>query len=89
MSVALLVYDWLLCLGQEVNLIWDWPSGIGVFSVLYGLSRYTALIALLVRTATIHSMSDRVRDVSVTSPFYQLITTHIEVSGVGRSVDVH
>ncbi|KAI1782330.1 hypothetical protein LXA43DRAFT_957545, partial [Ganoderma leucocontextum] len=55
---ALLVYDWLLCLSQEVRFIWNWRSGVTISSLLYVISRYMMLVYSFLSLATIHPMSD-------------------------------
>ena len=64
---ALLVYEWLLCLGQEVRFVWGRRSVATVASVVYILSRYAMLIQYVVAIATNFPMSDLVR-----SPFFVL-----------------
>ncbi|KAM5543382.1 hypothetical protein V8D89_002967 [Ganoderma adspersum] len=56
---ALLFYDWLLCLGQEVTLMWKWHSGVTVSTAVYAFSRYGLLIERFLQVATIYPMSDR------------------------------
>ncbi|KAI1786613.1 hypothetical protein LXA43DRAFT_897616, partial [Ganoderma leucocontextum] len=53
-----LVYDWLLCLGQEVTFIWNWHSKVTGSSLVYAFSRYAILIKAILVVATIYPMSD-------------------------------
>ncbi|KAI1786610.1 hypothetical protein LXA43DRAFT_1099008 [Ganoderma leucocontextum] len=55
---VILVYDWLLCFGEEVRFIWNGRSGVTVSWLVYGLSRYALLIQNLLGLATIYPMSD-------------------------------
>ena len=60
--LALLVYDWFLCLGQEVRFIWTWRSrGVTLASLVYAFSRYGWLIQNLLSVATLNPISDLVR----------------------------
>jgi len=43
---ALLIYDWSLCIGEEINLIWR--SAWSIPKVLYIFSRYFAIIDLII-----------------------------------------
>ena len=63
MRAALLVYDWLLCLGQEIRFIWTWRSRkFTLSSLVYALSRYTPLISNILAVTTVYPMSDLVRN---------------------------
>ncbi|KAI1786614.1 hypothetical protein LXA43DRAFT_1109322 [Ganoderma leucocontextum] len=55
---TILVYDWLLCLDEEVRFMWNGRSGVTVSWLVYGLSRYALLIQNLLGLATIYPMSD-------------------------------
>ncbi|KAI1784400.1 hypothetical protein LXA43DRAFT_1101438 [Ganoderma leucocontextum] len=55
---SILIYDWLLCLGQEVRFIWNWRSKVTSSSLVYALSRYAMLIEFLLAVATAYPMSD-------------------------------
>ncbi|KAI1784391.1 hypothetical protein LXA43DRAFT_1101431 [Ganoderma leucocontextum] len=57
-ACAILVYDWFLCLGQEVRFIWNWHSKVTSSSLVYALSRYAMLIEALLAVATAYPMSD-------------------------------
>ncbi|KAI1786607.1 hypothetical protein LXA43DRAFT_48525 [Ganoderma leucocontextum] len=62
-ACAILIYDWLLCLDQEVRFIWNWRPGVSVVSLLlYALSRYALLISRILSIATNYPMSDLVRN---------------------------
>ncbi|PIL32969.1 hypothetical protein GSI_05087 [Ganoderma sinense ZZ0214-1] len=55
---ALLVYDWLLCLGREVRFIWRWHSRATGSSLVYAVSRYAVIISNLLSILTAYPMSD-------------------------------
>ena len=78
MSAALLVYDWLLCLDQEVRFIWAWRSKrVTLSSIVYTLSRYTPLISNILAITTIYPMSDLVRNLAAAiSSSNSLINAH-------------
>ncbi|KAI1786620.1 hypothetical protein LXA43DRAFT_1099016 [Ganoderma leucocontextum] len=57
-ACMILVYDWLLCLGQEVRYIWNWDSGLTGTSLVYALSRYMLLIQTFLAVVTNYQMSD-------------------------------
>ncbi|KAI1782262.1 hypothetical protein LXA43DRAFT_1104450 [Ganoderma leucocontextum] len=57
-ACAILIYDWFLCLGQEVRFIWNWHSKVASSSLVYAFSRYAVLIQLLLTVATNYPMSD-------------------------------
>ncbi|KAI1784396.1 hypothetical protein LXA43DRAFT_1066798 [Ganoderma leucocontextum] len=57
-ACAILVYDWFLCLSQEVRFIWNWHSTVTSSSLVYALSRYAVLIEFLLVLATNYPMSD-------------------------------
>ncbi|KAM5545102.1 hypothetical protein V8D89_001213 [Ganoderma adspersum] len=60
-AVAMLVvYDWLLCLGEEVTFIWKWRSlgGFNLSFLVYAFSRYGILIQMLLTVASNFPMSD-------------------------------
>lgn len=59
---ALVVFDWLVCLGQEIALIWNWPNGRATGPTLvYAFSRYMLLIQTVLAVTTNYQMSDTVR----------------------------
>ncbi|KAM5545175.1 hypothetical protein V8D89_001286 [Ganoderma adspersum] len=55
---ALLVYDWLLCLGQEATFIWSWHSKATGSSLVYAFTRYSVLISNILSILTAYPMSD-------------------------------
>ncbi|KAM5543652.1 hypothetical protein V8D89_002903 [Ganoderma adspersum] len=55
---AFVIYDWLLCLGQEVKFIWGGRSRFTVASVVYAFSRYAIIIQNLMAIVTSFPMSD-------------------------------
>lgn len=61
MVIALLVYDWLLCLRLEVRYIWKWRSRVTLSTLVYTCSRYGMLLHNLLVVATVYPMSDVVR----------------------------
>ena len=59
--LALIVYEWLLCIHQEVTFIWNWHSrGVTLSWLVYALSRYAMLIELLLMVASTFPLSDLV-----------------------------
>ena len=78
MRAALLVYDWLLCLGQEIRFIWTWRSRkFTLSSLVYALSRYTPLISNILAVTTVYPMSDLVRNLATdTIPSDSLINAY-------------
>lgn len=85
MVLALLVYDWLLCLDNEVRFIWNWRSrGVTISLIVYALSRYTWLIQNSISIATIYPMSDLVRHyltVNTIVPSDVLFVVYLDVRG--------
>lgn len=63
LGVAVLIYDWLLCLDQEVRFMWTLRSQRvkAVSSLVYLFSRYALILELLLIILTIYPMSDLVR----------------------------
>ena len=59
--IVWLAYDWLLCLGEEVQLVWSWKSRRTGASLVYALSRYMLLAQNLLALTTIAPMSTLVR----------------------------
>ncbi|KAI1786647.1 hypothetical protein LXA43DRAFT_1099039 [Ganoderma leucocontextum] len=57
-ACAILVYDWFLCLDQEVRFIWNWRSKLTGPSLVYALSRYAVLTQSLLIVASNYPMSD-------------------------------
>ncbi|KAM5543368.1 hypothetical protein V8D89_002953 [Ganoderma adspersum] len=54
---AILFYDWLLCLDQEVTCIWKAAGDLNAGSLVYALSRYPMIIGLVINTATVFPLS--------------------------------
>ena len=65
-AVVIPVYDWFLSLDQEVELIWNWHSGLTGASLVYALSRYAMIVQSLVTLATNVPMTDLVRNFPLT-----------------------
>ena len=59
-TLALLVYDWLLCLDYEARLIWNWHSRVAGSSLLYAFSRYAVLMSNFLSILTAYPLSDSV-----------------------------
>ncbi|KAI1784404.1 hypothetical protein LXA43DRAFT_1123682 [Ganoderma leucocontextum] len=76
-ACAILIYDWFLCLGQEVRFIWNWHSKVTSASLVYALSRYAVLIQLLLVIASNYPMSDLVRNVATVLPSNRLIVVAV------------
>ncbi|KAM5545178.1 hypothetical protein V8D89_001289 [Ganoderma adspersum] len=55
---GLLVYDWLLCIGEEARFIWKWHSRATGSSLVYVFSRYAVLASNLLSILTVYPMSD-------------------------------
>ena len=64
--LVVLVYDWLLCLGEEVRYVWNSGSGLTGTSLVYASSRYMLLIQTFLAMLTNYPMSDLVRTLAVT-----------------------
>ena len=72
---GLLVYDWLLCLDQEIRFIWTWRSrGITLVSLVYLFSRYAMIAQMLLTIMTTYPMSDQV--CCLTTPMFSFSQTH-------------
>lgn len=83
--LAFLIYDWLLSFHREVRFIWNWQSRVTIPSVLYLLIRYMSIINNLLATATMHPMSDKVRNRSFYFLFkHSLFNGYIEVVGFSQ-----
>ncbi|TBU40307.1 hypothetical protein BD309DRAFT_870522 [Dichomitus squalens] len=54
---AWLAYDWLLCFGEEIQLVWNWNSRRTGASLVYALSRYMLLLQNLLAVTSIVPMS--------------------------------
>ncbi|KAM5543366.1 hypothetical protein V8D89_002951, partial [Ganoderma adspersum] len=55
--IAMLFYDWLLCLDQEVACIWKARGGLNAGSLVYAFSRFSLIFGMVSNTATIFPMS--------------------------------
>ena len=84
MVIALLVYDWILCLGKEARFIWGWHARFTATSLVYGFSRYAMLLQYILATTTILPMTDLVRNLTSTSTAEGLTTVVVEVTGGSR-----
>lgn len=78
-ALALLVYDWFLCLGQEVRFIWKWHTKITGTSLVYAFSRYAVLMLTLLSVATNYPMSDLVRSLAPPLSLDTLNIVYVEV----------
>lgn len=58
--VALVLYEWLITLDEEINSIWHFRNAykFNVAALLYGLSRYPMMINQLLSLLTWFPMSD-------------------------------
>ncbi|KAI1781600.1 hypothetical protein LXA43DRAFT_671243 [Ganoderma leucocontextum] len=75
-ACAILIYDWTLCLGQEVRFIWGWHSKVISSALVYALSRYALLVTNLLAVATNYPMSDLVcRANTSTQTAFQILGT--------------
>ncbi|KAM5545123.1 hypothetical protein V8D89_001234, partial [Ganoderma adspersum] len=52
-----LLYDWLICLDQEVACIWKAVGGINAGSIVYTLSRFPLMMGIVLTTTTIYPLS--------------------------------
>ena len=59
--LALLIYDWLLCIGDEVMFVWNWHSRATGSWLVYTFSRYAVLVSNILSILTTYPMSDSVR----------------------------
>ena len=59
--LALLIYDWLLCIGDEVMFVWNWHSRATGSWLVYTFSRYAVLVSNILSILTTYPMSDLVR----------------------------
>ncbi|KAM5545128.1 hypothetical protein V8D89_001239, partial [Ganoderma adspersum] len=64
-STAILLYDWLLCIDQEVAFIWKAAGGLNAGSLVYALSRFPFMMGLVINTATIFPLSISILTLSV------------------------
>lgn len=78
-TLALLVYDWLLCLDYEARLIWNWHSRVAGSSLLYAFSRYAVLMSNFLSILTAYPLSDSVCSFPVTLILCTLIVASAEV----------
>ena len=67
-NLVIAVYDWLLCLGQEVRFVRTQRPGPGVtlWWLVYALSRYSQLIYAVLTVTMINPVSDSVRNLTST-----------------------
>ena len=79
--LALLVYDWLLCLDYEARLIWNWHSKVAGSSLVYACSRYAVLLSNFLSILTSYPLSDSVRILLASRSPYPLIIVLVEVNG--------
>ena len=66
MSIALVVYDWLINLDDEIRCFWAFKEGrprLKAGTVLYALSRYATIFQLILSVWTDIPMSSTVRAV--------------------------
>ena len=77
----LVVYDWLLCLGDEVTFIWNWRSkaGFSLSFLVYAFSRYGILIQMLLSVASNFPMSDLVCNLTAVLLLNGLTIVYVEV----------
>ena len=54
---AVLFYDWLLCLDQEIARVWKAGGVFNAASLVYGLSRFPLMLGMIFTTATIFPLS--------------------------------
>ncbi|TBU40930.1 hypothetical protein BD309DRAFT_312954 [Dichomitus squalens] len=64
--MSLLAYDWILCLDQEMSLIWRKRNGFTWASLVYVLNRYCLLVMHALSVMTIFPMTTLV---TVTSTY--------------------
>ena len=71
--LAFVSYDWLISLDKEIQYFWDYRKGrkLTAAALLYGLSRYPAIIGTALQVQTVFPLSDMVSILShrSTSPF--------------------
>ena len=77
MWLALLAYDWFLCLGEESRLVWKGFGKITGSSLVYVLSRYMILIQTFLAVMTNYPMSNLVRALSTMCSMFS--TLHLGV----------
>ncbi|KAM5545121.1 hypothetical protein V8D89_001232 [Ganoderma adspersum] len=56
-SLVIMLYDWLVCLDQEVACIWKPSGGLNAGSLVYALSRFPVMMSVVFSTATISPLS--------------------------------
>lgn len=63
MRLALVVYDWLISLDEEIHSFWDLRKGrkLTAAAVIYGITRYPLIIANILVLQTAFPMSETVR----------------------------
>ncbi|KAM5543361.1 hypothetical protein V8D89_002946 [Ganoderma adspersum] len=55
--MAILFYDWVLCIDREVACIWTAAGGLNAGSLVYVLSRFPVMISMVFNTASIFPLS--------------------------------
>lgn len=63
-AIALLAYDWILCFGSEVSLVWTGHHKRTWASLVYAFSRYLPLVQYILQVVTIFPMSTLVSPVN-------------------------
>ena len=60
--LAFVSYDWLISLDKEIQYFWDYRKGrkLTAAALLYGLSRYPAIIGTALQVQTVFPLSDMV-----------------------------
>ncbi|PIL32856.1 hypothetical protein GSI_04973 [Ganoderma sinense ZZ0214-1] len=64
-ACMILIYDWILCLGDEVRFVWSSNSGVTGTSLVYLCSRYMLLIQTFLAVVTAYPMSDLLPNVGM------------------------
>ena len=54
---VIMLYDWLVCLDQEVACIWKPAGGLNAGFLVYALSRFPVIMSVVFSTATILPLS--------------------------------
>ncbi|KAI1781653.1 hypothetical protein LXA43DRAFT_647292 [Ganoderma leucocontextum] len=65
-TLAFLVYDWLISLDEEIRWFWDFRKGrrLTAAALLYGITRYCAIIGQVLVVLTVFRMSETVCQVN-------------------------
>ncbi|KAM5545119.1 hypothetical protein V8D89_001230 [Ganoderma adspersum] len=64
-ACVILIYDWILCLDDEVRFVWKSDSGVTGTSLVYLLSRYMLLIQTFLAVVTAYPMSDLLSNIGM------------------------